>query len=67
VVCLRFLGTSDRSDSVDGVLRFLLRELASRGRLSGDLPVDPGELRSKWPELLAQAGRNGCGKSFGSA
>ncbi len=59
VVCLRFLGTSDRSDSVAGVLRLVVRELASRGRLSGDLPVDPGELRSKWPELLAQAGRSG--------
>ena len=59
MVCLRFLGTSDRSDSVDGVLRFLLRELASRGRLTGDLPADPGELRNRWPALLAEVGRGG--------
>lgn len=59
VVCMRFLGSSDRSDSVDGVLRFLLHELASNDRLNGDLPDDPGELRSLWQELLAEAGRSG--------
>jgi hypothetical protein len=59
VVCLRFLGTSDRSDSVDGVLRFVLRELAARGRSISDIPADPAELRKSWPALLAQAGRGG--------
>ncbi len=58
-MCLRFLGTSDRSDSVNGVVSFVLRELASRGRLSGDLPADLGELRNRWPALLAEAGRAG--------
>ena len=44
IVCCRFIGVGDRSISVDSLLRYLLQELASLGRLSKEIPDDPNKL-----------------------
>ncbi len=58
---LRFVGASDRSGTVDDLLRFLAEELHRHpvGKIPEPPPADPRRLRQLWPDLLATAGRSG--------
>lgn len=55
----RFVGGSDLSSNVDGLLRSLLTELKERGKIESDLPLTATELRGKAYELLEEAGKQG--------
>ena len=49
----RFVGASDRSNTVHNLLRLLLREIKEvAGKLDGEIPDDPLKLRNLAPELL---------------
>jgi hypothetical protein len=55
----RFVGASDRSATIDGLLRLLLRELKERhGKLASDIPLEPDHLRQALPDLFAELGRH---------
>lgn len=50
----RFIGASDRSTTVTGLLQFLLRELKEvQGIYNGDIPADPLELRRSFPKIMS--------------
>ena len=55
----RFVGASDQSADVDGLLRSLLSELRECGKIKSDLPVTAIELRAKFYTLLENAGKTG--------
>ncbi|MFO1046128.1 MAG: pentapeptide repeat-containing protein [Planctomycetaceae bacterium] len=56
----RFVGASDRSSSVDGLLRMLLREWQElHGKFEEQISDNPEKLRLAWPRLLEAAGRHG--------
>ncbi len=57
----RFIGASDGSTSLRGVLRSLLLELQVSGKLKAEaeIPYSLPELMEAWPELLKQAGASG--------
>lgn len=55
----RFIGGSDASASVDGLLRSLMQELKDTGKIRSTLPASSGELRNKCYDLLEEAGKNG--------
>ncbi len=57
----RFIGASDGSATVDGLLRSLLTEIQElTGKLRGkEIPADPNELRAALPELLEVIGSSG--------
>jgi WD40 repeat protein len=53
----RFIGASDRSTTVDSVLRYLLRTMKENaGLFDEEIPSDKIELRKAWPEILAKIG-----------
>ena len=54
----RFIGASDRSTTIDSVLRYILRELKENSRLFDDeIPVNSDELRKAWPDILEKIGK----------
>lgn len=52
-VLARFVGMSDRSHTVQNVIRYLLEELKARGKIEGEISLDPQEVRESWNELMA--------------
>ncbi|MBN1654911.1 MAG: DUF4062 domain-containing protein [Deltaproteobacteria bacterium] len=55
----RFVGASDESVTAYGLLKSLSEEFHRRGKLEGEIPFEPAELRRAWPAILADAGRTG--------
>lgn len=55
----RFVGVGERSNAATDVLRSLLREAQSAGKLDSVIPNDPRLIRSQLVELLARCGQNG--------
>jgi hypothetical protein len=58
-ILFRFIGASDRSTTINSLLRFLVLELKEKGKWTGELPDDPVKLRSLIPTVLEGAGRHG--------
>ncbi|WP_321508189.1 DUF4062 domain-containing protein [uncultured Methanoregula sp.] len=53
----RFIGASDRSTTVDSVIRHLLREMKENAGLFDDeIVAEPEELRVAWPAILEKVG-----------
>lgn len=55
----RFAGVSDGATGADKILRSILEELQSIGKISGEIPSENQEMRSNLKSLLAQAGGAG--------
>jgi WD40 repeat protein len=54
----RFIGASDRSSTVDSVIRYLVRDMKENAGLFDDeIPADPDELRKVWPSVLEKIGK----------
>jgi WD40 repeat protein len=54
----RFIGASDRSTTVDSVLRYLLREIQENfGLFEDEIPADHDELLRAWPNILEKIGK----------
>lgn len=57
---VRFVGQSDRSNTVTGLLYYLLRELQSAQKISAqEIPIDASGLRLFWREQLQYLGGQG--------
>ncbi|MEI7845034.1 MAG: DUF4062 domain-containing protein [Chloroflexota bacterium] len=55
----RFIGASDGSTTVDGLLRSILSEIKSLGKFTREIPTDSSKLRPAFPQLLEEAGKQG--------
>jgi hypothetical protein len=56
----RFIGASDRSTTMNSLVRSLLREIQeTTKKLAEEIPADPNKLREALPELLAAVGQRG--------
>jgi Domain of unknown function (DUF4062) len=55
-VLARFIGASPSSTNLHRLLANLTEELNQRFNLGETVPLDPSELRKKWPDLLRRAG-----------
>lgn len=56
----RFIGGSEGSTTVDGLLRSIVQEIREvTGKLAEEIPADPAKLRAAWPALLGAAASKG--------
>jgi WD40 repeat protein len=53
----RFVGMSDRSTTVDSLLRYLLVELVAAGEILREIPENHADVRAKLGELLRDCGK----------
>jgi len=58
LIFYRFIGASDRSTTVDSLLRSLLEEMRDKGLFKEEIPLDPTELKNKLLGILATIGSN---------
>ena len=54
----RFIGGSDGSTTVDGLLRSLLTEMKANGIYNAEIPDDPDILNQKFSKLLEEVKRD---------
>jgi WD40 repeat protein len=58
-ILYRFIGVSEGSTTIDAVLRSFLAEMREIGLLQEEIPIDPNELRNKFPDFLTLTGSRG--------
>ncbi len=58
-IYFRFIGASDRSTTVNSLLRNILFELKETGKFDAEIPEDPIKLRDSFPEILQTVGQHG--------